>query len=286
MSLKIKTGADLERLREFGFTPGEELARMSVSWFGEYFEGRRYQLPWWHQFAEDPDNPGYPYSDEDGVPRVHAWVDTSEGKNLLWFDAVPCYTYHVGMTELDLITDTVFRLTQAGLIEGGGTENEVDVIRKALADWRPELNHIIETLGTEELLAQLAEEASELSKAALKLRRALNGKNPTPISPTAALWNLREEMADVLLCAISVGFDENATERTIREKIPRWSGRIDHDPDSDCPGHDEGYHDDAGGYHEGGCGWDPSGHFCGECSNSDCGQCPRWVCDTVPGGND
>lgn len=157
--------------------------------------------------------------------------------------------------------------------------NDVDIIKKALVDWRPELNHIIETLGTEELLAQLAEEAAELGKAALKLRRALNGKNPTPVSPVDAIRNVQEEMADVLLCVLSIGFDEQSAERTIREKIPRWSGRIDHDPDSDCPGYDKGFHDDAGGYHEGGCGWDPNGHFCGECSCGDCGQCPIWLFD-------
>ena len=106
--------------------------------------------------------------------------------------------------------------------------------------------------------------------------------NPTPVSPSEALRNLREEMADVLLCSISVGIDEKVTERTIREKVPRWSGRIDHDPDSDCPEHDKGFHDDAGGYHEGSCGWDPLGRFCGECSCGDCGQCPRWARDTMP----
>lgn len=160
MSLKIKTSADLERLREFGFVPGEELAHTPQ--FSEYFDGRGYQLPWWHKFEEDPDNPGWPNCDEDGLPLVHAWVDTRDEKNLLWFDVVPCCTYHAGMSDLDLITDTVLNLTRAGLIEGG--EAEVDVIRKALADWRPELNHIIEALGTEELLAQLAEEAAELGK--------------------------------------------------------------------------------------------------------------------------
>lgn len=164
--------------------------------------------------------------------------------------------------------------------------NETDVIRKALADWRPELNHIIETLGTEELLTQLAEEAAELGKAALKLRRALNGKNPTPVSPADAILNLQEEMADVLLCAISVGLDEQFAEQTIREKIPRWSDRIDHDPDSDCPGPHKGFYDNAGGFHYyGGGGWDPSGHFCGRCSCMDCGECPVWARDTIPGGD-
>lgn len=47
---------------------------------------------------------------------------------------------------------------------------------------------------------------------------------------------------------------------------------------------DEGFHDDAGGYHEGGCGWDPNGNFCGECSCGDCGQCQTWASDTMPGG--
>lgn len=161
-----------------------------------------------------------------------------------------------------------------------------NTIRKALADWRSELDHIIDKLGTPELLAQLAEEAAELGKAALKLRRALDGKNPTPVSPADALRNVQEEMADVLLCVLSVGLDEESAERTIRAKIPRWSGRIDHDPDSDCPGYDRGFHDDAGGYHEGGCGWDPNGKFCGECSCGDCGQCPVWARDTTPGGDD
>lgn len=42
-----------------------------------------------------------------------------------------------------------------------------------------------------------------------------------------------------------------------------------------------GFYDDAGGYHEDGCGWDPNGHFCGECSCGDCGQCRIWARDTI-----
>ena len=56
MSLKLKPGIDLERLREFGFAPGSELAKQLE--FEEYFEGRRYQLQRGHKFEEDPDNPG------------------------------------------------------------------------------------------------------------------------------------------------------------------------------------------------------------------------------------
>ena len=117
MSLAIKSGVNIEQLRAFGFTPGEELAKQS-DFFSEYFDGRGYQLPWWHKFKTDPDSEtGDPYFDEDGCPAIHAWVDIRDGKNLLWFDVTPCCTYHASMSELDLITDTVFALAQAGLVE-------------------------------------------------------------------------------------------------------------------------------------------------------------------------
>lgn len=49
----------------------------------------------------------------------------------------------------------------------------------------------------DELLAQLAEECAELSQGALKLRRALTGINPTPVTVEEARKNLVEETADV-----------------------------------------------------------------------------------------
>lgn len=52
-------------------------------------------------------------------------------------------------------------------------------------------------LPQDELLAQLAEECAELSQAALKLRRALTGINPTPVAADEARRNLVEEAADV-----------------------------------------------------------------------------------------
>lgn len=88
------------------------------------------------------------------------------------------------------------------------------------------MNYIVNSLDTPELLAQLAEEASELSKAALKLRRALDGKNPTPVTVLDALYDLHEEMADALLCMVIVGLDEISAEQFIRTKIQRWYDRI------------------------------------------------------------
>lgn len=59
---------------------------------------------------------------------------------------------------------------------------------------------IAEHLGMNEILCQLAEEASELAQAALKMRRAYGGKNPTPKTIEECVRNLTEESADVDLC--------------------------------------------------------------------------------------
>ena len=61
---------------------------------------------------------------------------------------------------------------------------------------------VFNLLPEEELLAQLAEECSEAAKAALKLRRARDGVNPTPVSEEEAFGNLVEELADIYLCSI------------------------------------------------------------------------------------
>lgn len=110
MSLRIKDGVSLEQLREFGFVPGYELAQRSQ--YTEYFNEREYQLSWWHKFATDSET-GAPLLDEYGNPRCQAWVD----ENRLWFDVMPWGTYHAEMSDLDIVTDTVFALSLAGLIE-------------------------------------------------------------------------------------------------------------------------------------------------------------------------
>ena len=55
----------------------------------------------------------------------------------------------------------------------------------------PEIK-IFDALPEEEILAQMAEECVEASKAALKLRRVRCGVNPTPVSEKDAFENLVE----------------------------------------------------------------------------------------------
>lgn len=83
-------------------------------------------------------------------------------------------------------------------------------------------------LGQEELLCQLAEEASELARAALKLRRVYDGKNPTPVTEEEALENLREEIADVwlVLDALEMNKEFIRYGKAMNRKTERWYNRI------------------------------------------------------------
>lgn len=94
---------------------------------------------------------------------------------------------------------------------------------------------IEEHLGMNEILCQLAEEASELAQAALKLRRAYDGKNPTPKTVEECINALLEESADVDLCLIMICqllptknefvwiIDQDRIED---EKVKRWAERL------------------------------------------------------------
>ena len=79
-------------------------------------------------------------------------------------------------------------------------------------------------LSEAEILAQLAEEASELAQAALKLRRVLDGTNPTPVSGEQAVANLVEEYGDVVCCMmeLEVIYDPSL----INKKKERWIKRL------------------------------------------------------------
>ena len=84
-------------------------------------------------------------------------------------------------------------------------------------------------LPQDELLAQLAEECAELLQAALKLRRALTGINPTPVAADEARRNLVEEAADVYnVLGLLLDAEDNAEIYSIiRRKKERWLKRLE-----------------------------------------------------------
>lgn len=96
------------------------------------------------------------------------------------------------------------------------------------------LEYIAANLSDEDILCQIAEEAAELAKAALKLRRAITGTNPTPVSVDEAKYNLLEEYGDVvgsfLVYAKKNKLDDESvyemSNEFIKSKFDRWAQRI------------------------------------------------------------
>ncbi|MGM9529294.1 MAG: hypothetical protein ACI3XH_04770 [Phascolarctobacterium sp.] len=87
-------------------------------------------------------------------------------------------------------------------------------------------NYIKDNLSRRELLEGLAEEAAELSQAALKVIRAekLNG-NPTPLKAFDARENLAEEISDVMTMAYMLDILP-AVFWPDPEKMERWVKRV------------------------------------------------------------
>ena len=90
------------------------------------------------------------------------------------------------------------------------------------------IEYIRDQIPEEELLVQLAEEASELAQAALKFHRVLDGRNPTPVRLSEAFANLQEEVADVLLClrVLDINTADHEYWVGMEAKLERWVGRL------------------------------------------------------------
>lgn len=85
--------------------------------------------------------------------------------------------------------------------------------------------YILNVLTERELLEQLAEEAAELSQAALKLIRAGGmSNNATPITEQKAIDNLKEELHDVLAVADLLGVINYDNDKNPKWK--RWAKRL------------------------------------------------------------
>ena len=104
------------------------------------------------------------------------------------------------------------------------------------------IEHIQKKVTTEEMLAQLAEEAAELAQAALKLRRVYDGSNPTPTTYEDALGNLHEEIADVKLLLKVLHLDSPHVnilhDHIMKDKVARWERRLEKLPEIRASKHD------------------------------------------------
>lgn len=90
------------------------------------------------------------------------------------------------------------------------------------------MKEIIDKIGESAILEQLAEECTELAKAALKLSRVMRKENPTPVTENDAFDNLVEEIGDVRLLSKVTDFmyDGIDTKDLEQYKLQRWKNRI------------------------------------------------------------
>lgn len=109
----------------------------------------------------------------------------------------------------------------------GWDENEIVV--QATRD----IDYINDRLNTRDLLEALAEEAAELSQAALKQIRAYKmhgAQNVTPVTPETARLNVLEEFADVALIGAILGIFTGRNRAKLEgielTKLRRWVGRL------------------------------------------------------------
>lgn len=116
MKFKVKT-SDVDTLKKYGFKlPEEWLASGALDGTNVseccMIDGCLYV------FGMDKEDPSkIAVEDEVGNPLIEGWIDTREGRNTLWFNAIPWGTYHIGMDELLPMMDVIYQLAIDGLLE-------------------------------------------------------------------------------------------------------------------------------------------------------------------------
>ena len=86
------------------------------------------------------------------------------------------------------------------------------------------MGKIANKIGKAAVYENLAEEAAELAKAALKYARILRNENPTPVTEMEAFNSVIEEYTDVIQCGIELDLSIDHTQLVYKEK--RWNDRI------------------------------------------------------------
>jgi len=87
--------------------------------------------------------------------------------------------------------------------------------------------YILKTLDRRELYELLAEESSELAKAALKCIRAEElSNNVTPVTANEAHADLFEEVGDVMIVLDCLGIKFDSSKLYMSHKWERWANRL------------------------------------------------------------
>lgn len=110
MTLLLKKEINPEILRDYGFKTGKEWGALGVK--GISGEGYEYCENWFYKLKLRPTDRADVTSE--GEPRVSLCVRNDRS---FYAECIPEYSYHVSGSELSTITDTIFDLVTAGLIE-------------------------------------------------------------------------------------------------------------------------------------------------------------------------
>lgn len=120
MGLRLKDGIGIEELRKYGFELGRVLGKKDSfnRCLGDI--GHAYMDEWAHKFLMDADEPEKVMFTDEGfdIPMVHICFRLGgQYDRDLYIDAAPSCTYHIGGSELDIVAETIFAMTQDGLLE-------------------------------------------------------------------------------------------------------------------------------------------------------------------------
>lgn len=91
------------------------------------------------------------------------------------------------------------------------------------------MGYMKDHIGEPAMYEQMAEECTELAKAALKMARIIRNENPTPVTESEAYKNIIEEYTDVQTCARELGIEsdpeiERRKEVRFYERYKRMKG--------------------------------------------------------------
>lgn len=116
MRFKIKTD-DVEVLEKYGFKlPEEWLASGALE--DTNVSEHCMMKGCFYIYQMDEENPSkIAVADEVGNPLFEAWIDTREGRNILWFSIRPFDSFYSSMDELLPMMDIIYQLTKDGLLE-------------------------------------------------------------------------------------------------------------------------------------------------------------------------
>lgn len=97
-------------------------------------------------------------------------------------------------------------------------------MEKRDAEYKKNVCYVLDNVSVPDILNQLAEEASELAQAALKMSRTMSSTNPSAIDSVDAYANLLEEYSDVVNVATVMSISSN--NYICEKKMERWANRI------------------------------------------------------------